>query len=109
VAQGPVAARQCQVGQMAMMTARMIHARTMRASDSDVTCRPPDSWMLDDWKNPEEPALRDAWHEHLAWCQFTNSEWESGEAIKLIESYVGSVVDYKQDHTYNFNSDNIVL
>jgi hypothetical protein len=64
--------------------------------------------VLADWKNPNEPTLRDAWHEHLAWCQFTNSEWASGEAIKLIESYVGSVVDYTPDHTYNFNSNNIV-
>jgi hypothetical protein len=78
-----------------------------------ISTRPCVTWaaeksVLADWKNPNEPTLRDAWHEHLAWCQFTNSEWASGEAIKLIESYVGSVMDYTPDHTYNFNSDNIV-
>jgi hypothetical protein len=57
---------------------------------------------LEDWKNPKEPELRDAWHEHLAWSQFSNKEWNSGEAINMIEQYVGSVCDYNPGHTYNF-------
>ncbi len=56
---------------------------------------------LEDWQNPNEPKLRDAWHEHLAWSQFRNEEWISGDAIKLIEEYVGPVIDYKSGHTYN--------
>lgn len=57
---------------------------------------------LEDWKNPKEPELRDAWHEHLAWSQFRNQEWISGEALHLINSYVGPVIDYDSGHTYNF-------
>jgi hypothetical protein len=26
---------------------------------------------LEDWDNPTEPVLREAWHEHIAWCQYT--------------------------------------
>lgn len=58
---------------------------------------------LADWKNPAEPALRDQWHEHLAWSQFTNQEWQSGQALKLIEQYVGSVMHYDPKYSYNFN------
>ena len=57
---------------------------------------------LDDWQNPKEPELRDAWHEHLAWSQFRNNEWESGEALNLIDSYIGSVKEYKSEYNYNF-------
>jgi hypothetical protein len=57
---------------------------------------------LEDWQNPKEPELRDAWHEHLAWSQFRNEEWKSGEAINLIEKYVGSVVKYDPEYSYNF-------
>lgn len=56
---------------------------------------------LEDWKNPHEPTLRDAWHEHLAWSQFTVDEWASGEALSLIEQYTGSITDYDPGHDYN--------
>jgi hypothetical protein len=59
--------------------------------------------ILEDWKNPKEPELRDAWHEHLAWSQFLNKEWESGEATELIEKYIGRIHDYNPMHTYSFN------
>jgi hypothetical protein len=57
---------------------------------------------LEDWQNPKEPALREQWHEHLAWSQFTNQEWQSGEALKLIEQYVGPVMHYDPKHSYSF-------
>jgi hypothetical protein len=57
---------------------------------------------LSDWKNPKEPEMRDAWHEHLAWSQFSTEEWETGDAINLIEEYIGPVADYKSGHSYNF-------
>ena len=56
---------------------------------------------LEDWQNPHEPELRDAWHEHLAWSQFTVDEWTSGEALSLIEQYMGPVLDYDTQHQYN--------
>lgn len=58
--------------------------------------------LLDDWKNPEEPKLRDLWHEHLAWSQFTRAEWESGEACGLIEKYIGPITTYDPGYSYNF-------
>jgi hypothetical protein len=57
--------------------------------------------LLEDWKNPNEPLLRDRWHEHLAWCQFTIDEWSTGEALDLIEQYVGNVINYNPEHQYN--------
>jgi hypothetical protein len=57
---------------------------------------------LEDWKNSEEPELRDQWHEHLAWCQFRNEEWESGKATELIEKYIGQIDLYDPEHQYNF-------
>jgi hypothetical protein len=57
---------------------------------------------LDDWQNPKEPELRDQWHEHLAWCQYTNEEWQSGEAFDLIERYLGPITEYKSEHSYDF-------
>lgn len=57
---------------------------------------------LEDWKNPEEPKLRDAWHEHIAWCQFRNDEWESGEAIDMIEQYIGPINLYQSSYNYKF-------
>ena len=57
---------------------------------------------LDNWQNPEEPKLREHWHEHLAWSQFTNEEWQSGQAFKLIEQYIGPVSEYRSGHFYNF-------
>ena len=56
---------------------------------------------LEDWKNPQEPVMRDAWHEHLAWSQFTVDEWASGEALSLIEQYMGPIADYDPGHDYN--------
>jgi hypothetical protein len=58
--------------------------------------------MLDDWQDPTEPADRDQWHEHLAWSQFSRNEWETGEAIELIEKYIGKIQDYDPKHTYSF-------
>ena len=60
------------------------------------------SQLIEDWQNPTEPVLRDQWHEHLAWSQFTITEWESGEAMKLIEQYIGPIENYKCDYNYDF-------
>lgn len=60
--------------------------------------------LLEDWKDPTEPGLRDAWHEHLAWSQFTVDEWASGEPLNLIQQYLGSVASYNSKHDYNFLS-----
>jgi hypothetical protein len=57
---------------------------------------------LDNWEDPTEPKLRDQWHEHLAWSQFTNEEWQTGKAFDLIEQYAGPVAEYKSGHYYNF-------
>jgi hypothetical protein len=59
---------------------------------------------FDDWQNPNEPMLRDIWHEHLAWSQFTTTEWFTGEALELIEKYVGPITEYNNGHVYNFNN-----
>ena len=56
---------------------------------------------MENWQDPTEPALRDQWHEHLAWSQFTTSEWDSGEVFNLIEKYLGPVISYDSKHTYN--------
>jgi hypothetical protein len=56
---------------------------------------------LENWDDPGGPEFRDAWHEHLAWSQFTVDEWASGEALQLIEKYVGPIVSYQPGHTYN--------
>ena len=57
---------------------------------------------LDDWQDPTEPSLREDWHEHLAWSQFRNEEWDSGEALELIEKYFKSITDYTSPHCYTF-------
>ncbi len=57
---------------------------------------------LEDWQDPKEPEFRDAWHEHLAWSQFRNEEWESGEALNLIEKYFKDIINYKTNYNYNF-------
>jgi hypothetical protein len=57
---------------------------------------------LEDWQNPTEPELRAAWHEHIAWCQFTRDEWMSGQALDLIEQYLGPVEQYDPEFQYNF-------
>lgn len=56
---------------------------------------------LDDWKNPVEPVMRDAWHEHIAWSQYTVDEWKSGEVLHLIQSYLGNVLKYRSGHKYD--------
>jgi hypothetical protein len=57
---------------------------------------------LEDWANPTEPALRAAWHEHIAWCQYTRDEWHSGQALDLLEQYLGPVVSYDPEFQYSF-------
>ena len=57
---------------------------------------------LEDWENPIEPELRDAWHEHLAWSQFTNEEWSSGKALGLIDRYIGPIANYNSNYSYDF-------
>jgi hypothetical protein len=44
---------------------------------------------LDDWKDPREPTGREDWHEHIAWSQFSNDEWESGDAQEMTVFYQG--------------------
>lgn len=61
---------------------------------------------LDDWQDPKEPELRDDWHEHLAWSQYTVDEWNSGSVLHHIQSYLGNVHEY--DAGYNYNFANIV-
>lgn len=56
---------------------------------------------LEDWQSPKEPELRDQWHEHLAWSQFTNNEIRSGEAFNLLEKYLGTFSTYRPDYNYN--------
>lgn len=58
---------------------------------------------LEDWQNPKEPELRDQWHEHLAWSQFSGDEWSRGEAIEKILNYLGPFANYQQTYNYNFN------
>lgn len=60
--------------------------------------------LVKDWQDPVEPELREAWHEHLAWSQYTVEEWTSGEALQLIQNYVGNVLDYDPGHQYNFTA-----
>lgn len=57
---------------------------------------------LADWQDPTEPSGRDEWHEHIAWSQYSKSEWESGQAIKLFEQYVGTANTYPFTFSYNF-------
>ena len=57
---------------------------------------------LEDWANPTEPALRAAWHEHIAWCQYTRDEWHSGQALDLLEQYLGPVTSYDPEFQYSF-------
>lgn len=58
--------------------------------------------MLENWQDPNEPKLRDKWHEHLAWSQFTTEEWTSGETFKIIEKYIGDIKKYQTDYRYSF-------
>jgi hypothetical protein len=57
---------------------------------------------LEDWANPTEPALRAAWHEHIAWCQYTRDEWHSGQALDLLEQYLGPAESYDPEFQYSF-------
>lgn len=59
---------------------------------------------LNNWEDPTEPEFREEWHEHVAWSQFTSNEWETGEALELIEKYLGPITEYKSGQTYNFKS-----
>ena len=44
---------------------------------------------LSNWQDPTEPANRAVWHEHMSWVQYTNEEWNSGEAQEMIYQYQG--------------------
>lgn len=59
---------------------------------------------LADWQDPTEPSLRDAWHEHLAWSQFTVDEWSTGQALDLVQQYSGPIVTCDHAHDYEFVS-----
>jgi hypothetical protein len=63
---------------------------------------------FNNWEDPTEPKNRDAWHEHIAWCQFKNEEWISGKALELIYNYIGPIKEYEPEYVYSFNSSNIV-
>lgn len=58
--------------------------------------KPCPTWLLTD-------ANRADWLEHIAWSQFTNDEWASGDAIELIFKYFGDPREYPSLYTYNFN------
>ena len=59
---------------------------------------------IEDWEDPTEPKLRDHWHEHLAWCQYTEKEFVSGEFLNLLTQYLGPIEQYSSGHTYNMIS-----
>lgn len=59
---------------------------------------------LADWKDPTEPSNREQWHEHLAWSQYTTAEIESGEAIELLQQYLGPIMQYDRRHDYSFTT-----
>jgi hypothetical protein len=48
---------------------------------------------FENWKDPAEPANRNIWHEHAGWIQFTEEEWNSGEAQELTVQYQGWPLD----------------
>jgi len=56
---------------------------------------------LDNWQDPKELAYREAWHEHLAWSQYSVDEWTSGEAFDLMQQYLGPIKSYDPQHRYN--------
>jgi hypothetical protein len=56
---------------------------------------------LDNWQDPTEPALRQQWHEHIAWIQYSVDEWASGEAFDLMQQYLGPIKSYDPEHCYN--------
>jgi len=60
---------------------------------------------LEDWDNPEEPdrELRDRWHEHIAWSQYTVDEIKRGEWLDLLQSYFGDINNIGFDHVYNID------
>jgi hypothetical protein len=57
---------------------------------------------LADWKNPKEPELREQWHEHLAWSQYSDDEFISGEALEEVIKYLGNPKDINSNYSYNF-------
>lgn len=62
------------------------------------------SQLVQDWQDPTEPVSREAWHEHLAWSQYTVDEWINGQALKLITQYIGDPLCYDPGHGYNFTA-----
>jgi hypothetical protein len=60
-------------------------------------CQPPD---LSNWRKSSEPVNRQAWHEHMGWIQFSNEEWESGDAQEMTMFYQGWPPDVR--HYSNF-------
>lgn len=60
---------------------------------------------LNNWQDPSEPANRDLWHEHMGWIQFTNKEWESGDALEMTFQYQGWPTQINAiDNPYIINS-----
>lgn len=63
---------------------------------------------LDNWSCPNEPINRKIWHEHMAWIQFTNEEWESGAAQEMTVTYQGwptQVTAVDNPYLLNLNTD----
>jgi hypothetical protein len=56
---------------------------------------------LEEWQDPSEPELRDRWHEHLAWCQYSVEEINTGLHLDYLQQYLGNIVNYNPAHTYN--------
>lgn len=59
---------------------------------------------LENWQDPSEPKERDLWHEHVAWSQFSNEEWQRGESWDLMNTYIRDIHSYRSGYNYfNFN------
>jgi hypothetical protein len=72
-----------------------------------ISVHPCNTWAaerttLDDWQNPKEPELREQWHEHLAWSQYSDDEFISGEALEEVIKYLGNPKDINSNYSYNF-------
>jgi hypothetical protein len=53
------------------------------------------------WNDPREPKKRNIWHEHMGWVQFTDDEWQSGDAQELTVQYQGWPLDVSHvDNNY---------
>lgn len=55
---------------------------------------------LDNWHDPTEPATRDIWHEHVAWCQFNLEEWYDGSAQEKALYYQGHPYEVPHDELF---------